>query len=150
DHLLQRLGRLNRFGDQDGEPHRVGGAHVVYVPARDREKEALPAQANTLKYLRGLPAADGEFDVACRCLHEHPPDAETRSAEPKTARLEDWVIDLWSQTSAGNPVVPRVDDWLHGQQDTEPPETAVAWREEVRFLAQPGVSAKDRDRALEF
>jgi CRISPR-associated endonuclease/helicase Cas3 len=59
------------------------------------------------------------------------------------------VIDLWSQTSAGNPAVPRVEDWLHGQQDAEPPETAVAWREEVKYLAQPGVSAKDRDRALE-
>jgi CRISPR-associated endonuclease/helicase Cas3 len=149
DHLLQRLGRLNRFGDQDGEPHRVGEAHVVYVPAKAREKDALPAQANTLTYLRGLPAVDGGHDVSCRSVHEHPPDAETRSTEPKTAGLEDWVIDLWSQTSAGNAVVPRVEDWLHGQQDAEPPETAVAWREEVKFLSQPGVLAKDRDRALE-
>src|SRR5262249_50408219 len=31
DHLLQRLGRLNRFGDQEGEPHRVGEAHVLFV-----------------------------------------------------------------------------------------------------------------------
>ena len=149
DHLLQRLGRLNRFGDQDGEPHRIGEAHVVYVPAKNPEKDGLLAQANTLKYLRGLPAADGGHDVSCRSLHEHPPDAETRSAEPKTARLEDWVIELWSQTTAGNAVVPQVEKWLHGQQDAEPPETAVAWREEVKFLAQPGVSAKDRDRALE-
>ena len=149
DHLLQRLGRLNRFGDQDREPHRIGEAHVVYVPAKNPDKDGLLAQANTLKYLRELPVSDSGHDVSCRSLHEHPPDTDTRSAEPKTARLEDWVIDLWSQTSAGNAVVPRVEDWLHGQQDAEPPETAIAWREEVRFLARPGVSARDRDRALE-
>ena len=149
DHLLQRLGRLNRFGDQDGEPHRIGEAHVVYVPAMNPEKDGLTAQVNTLKYLRGLPAADSGYDVSCRSLHEHPPDEDTRSAEPKTARLEDWVIDLWSQTTAGNAVTPQVEAWLQGQQDPEYSETAVAWREEVRYLAEPGVSSKDRDRALE-
>jgi len=149
DHLLQRLGRLNRFGDQDGEPHRIGEAHVVYVPEKTPEKDALPAQVNTLKYLRGLPTADGRYNVSCRSLHEHPPNVDTRSAEPKTARLEDWVIDLWSQTTAGNAVVPQVEAWLHGQQDADIPESTVAWREEVRFLTQPGVSPKDRDRALE-
>src|SRR5471030_573554 len=92
--------------------------------------------------------AGGGHDVSCRSLHEHPPDTDTRTADPKTAGLEDWVIDLWSQTTAGNTVVPSVEIWLHGQQDAAP-ETAVAWREEVRFLAQPGVSQKDMDRALE-
>jgi CRISPR-associated endonuclease/helicase Cas3 len=150
DHLLQRLGRLNRFGDQDGEPHRVGEAHVVHVPAKNPKKDDLPAQSNTLNYLRGLPAVDGGHDVSCRSLHEHPPHADTRTTEPKTARLEDWVIDLWSQTTAGYAVVPQVEAWLHGQQDAEIPETAVAWREEVTFLAHPGVSQKDRDRAIEL
>jgi CRISPR-associated endonuclease/helicase Cas3 len=148
DHLLQRLGRLNRFGDQDREPHRIGEAHVVYVPPKDPEKDGLLARAKTLEYLQRLPEADGKFDVSCRCLHENPPGAETRSAEPLMARLEDRLIDLWSQTTAGNDVVPPVERWLHGKQD-EYPETALAWREEVRLLAKPGVSREDRERAIE-
>jgi CRISPR-associated endonuclease/helicase Cas3 len=149
DHLLQRLGRLNRFGDQDGEPHRIGEAHVVYVPAKEPEKDALRPHTATLKYLQGLPGADSGLDVSCRCLYENPPRAETRSAEPRTAQLQDWVIDLWSQTTAGNGVGPPVEIWLHGKQDAEYPETTVAWREEVRLLAERGVSREDRDRALE-
>jgi CRISPR-associated endonuclease/helicase Cas3 len=149
DHLLQRLGRLNRFGDQDGEPHRTGEAHVVYVPAKNPEKDGLLAQVKTLEYLRELAAMDGGPSVSCRRLHENPPGAETRSAEPRTARLEAWAIDLWSQTTAGNGIAPPVEDWLHGKQDAEYPETTVAWREEVEFLVQPEVSREDRERALE-
>lgn len=149
DHLLQRLGRLNRFGDQDGEPHRIGEAHVVYVPAKNPEKDGLLAQIKTMEYLRGLPELGGEHDVSCRVLHENPPGADTRSAEPRMARLEDWVIDLWSQTTVGNEIVPPVEKWLHGKQDAEYPETTVAWREEVRWLAQPGVSREDLNRAFE-
>lgn len=150
DHLLQRLGRLNRFGDQDGEPHRIGEAHVVYVPAKDPEKDGLLPQVKTLEYLRKSTAAEGGHLVSCRCLHEHPPGAETRSGEPPTARLQDWAIDLWSQTTAGNGMAPQVDAWLHGKQDAEYPETTVAWREEVKFLALPGVSREDREGVLEM
>jgi CRISPR-associated endonuclease/helicase Cas3 len=149
DHLLQRLGRLNRFGDQDGEPHRIGEAHVVFVPAKNPEKDGLLAQVKTLEYLRELVATDSGPLVSCRRLHENPPGAETRSAEPRTARLEEWAIDLWSQTTAGNGIAPPVEAWLHGKQDAEYPETTVAWREEVEFLTQPGVSREDRERALE-
>jgi CRISPR-associated endonuclease/helicase Cas3 len=149
DHLIQRLGRLNRFGDQDGEPHRIGEAHVVYVLPKNPEKDGLLAQAKTLEYLLGLAAADGGSSVSCRRLHENPPAAETRSADPRMARLEDWVIDLWAQTTAGNGIAPPVEYWLHGKQDAEYPETTVAWREEVEFLAEPGVSREDRERVLE-
>jgi CRISPR-associated endonuclease/helicase Cas3 len=149
DHLLQRFGRLNRFGDQDGEPHRIGEAHVICLPVKIAEKDAPTPQVHTLKYLRELPAAEGGHDVSCRSLHEHPPGEDTRSAVPKTARLEDWVIDLWSQTTAGNGMVPPVELWLHGKPDADIAETRVAWREEAKYLAEPGVSAKDRDRALD-
>jgi CRISPR-associated endonuclease/helicase Cas3 len=149
DHLLQRLGRLNRFGDQEGEPHRVGGAHVVHLAAKDTGKDAPTARAETLKYLQGLPEAEGGFDVSCRCLYENPPGAETRSAEPRTARLEDWVIDCWSQTTAENALVPAVETWLHGREDAAYPETTVAWRCEVPWLASLAVSREDRDRAME-
>ena len=155
DHLLQRLGRLNRFGDQDGEPHRVGRAEVVHIVPKkeggggEKDKRVTPSD-ETLTYLLQLPAQAGDRDVSCRSLHENPPKANTRSEEPRIARLEDWVIDLWSQTTVGNSVVPRVEDWLHGKQESEAPDTTVVWREEVGILALPTVSSEDRDQAARF
>src|SRR5579872_7108620 len=62
DRLLQRFGRLNRFGGGEGD------AHLVYALPKD---ERLLA---TLEYLRGL---DG--DISCRKIWENrlPPEARS-------------------------------------------------------------------------
>jgi len=56
DHLIQRFGRLNRFGDGSGE------AHLVFAATDDGR------MVRTLDYLRGL-----SQDISCRAIWECPP-----------------------------------------------------------------------------
>lgn len=148
DHLLQRFGRLNRFGDQDGKPHVIGEAWVVFVEPKERESES--PRSLTVEYLRALPAhAEGWRDISCRALRECPPSPGACEPEPATARLEEWRLDVWAQTSIPNEAVAPVAPWLHGKQENEPPETAVTWRAEAELLAAEGVDPEDRRRAIE-
>lgn len=148
DHLIQRFGRLNRFGDQDGEPHRIGEAYVVFVTLK--EKDTGTARTKTLDYLRGLPVhPDGWRDISCRTLDRHQPLLEAVSAEPLIAALHPWHFDLWAQTSVPNESVPKVERWLHGKQESEYPETSVAWRAEVEWLSKPEIDQADRRRAID-
>jgi CRISPR-associated endonuclease/helicase Cas3 len=148
DHLLQRFGRLNRFGDREGDPHRIGQAYVVFV--EPKAKEAETARRKTLDYLRGLPVrGDGWRDISCRALHECQAPPETRSAEPLIAAFHPWLFDVWAQTSLPNQSVPQVEPWLHGKQEGQYPETSVAWRAEVEWLGGSDMDDEDRSRALE-
>ena len=147
DHLFQRFGRLNRFGDRDGEPHRIGEAHVVFVEPKD--KEAGTPRANTLTYLRDYPVrAEGWRDISCRALREHPAPPEAQEPEPEIAPLHTWHLDLWAQTSIQSKAIPKVEAWLHGKE-REVPETSVAWRAEAPLLAGGSVDAEELRQAIE-
>jgi CRISPR-associated endonuclease/helicase Cas3 len=142
DRLLQRLGRLNRFGSQAGE------AHILHIAKKDGKENV--AEEETLKYLRGLPwAGDGSVDVSCRAVREQRPPKESRSETPRMARLDERLIGLWSQTTAPGTGMPIVEHWIHGQQDAQGPETELAWRAEVDLLAREGVSDTNREAVLE-
>jgi CRISPR-associated endonuclease/helicase Cas3 len=150
DVLAQRLGRLNRFGDQEGEDHRVGKAHIIYVAAKGARSEAERRKEKTLEYLATLTTSGGvAIDVSCRELNRRPPPESSRSAPPLMANFDERLVELWSQTSAGFPMpaMPRVEHWLQGKQD-EYPQTEVAWREEINWLVSEEVSDEDRRAAL--
>lgn len=125
DRLLQRFGRLNRFGRE-----KPGEAVLVVGTVAD------PAQEDTLAYLSDLPVnEDATMDVSCEALHRCPPDEKSMSPAPVIARLEPRLIDIWAQTCRPDGgVVPRVAGWLHGKQEDDA-ETEVAWRDDVRLLA---------------
>jgi CRISPR-associated endonuclease/helicase Cas3 len=154
--LLQRFGRLNRFGDQEGEPPREGRAEVVYVPPkakRGQDDGKADAKDAILAYLLVL-TEGGRIaaDISCKAFWQAPPPPETMSPEPLCALLETRLIDLWSQTSStgtGDAPLPPVESWLHGKQDNYP-ETEVAWRAEVDLLASEAVSDRDREKALKL
>lgn len=149
DHLAQRFGRLNRFGDQDGEQHRVGQAHVI--PLKEKDEERNRRLQATLSYLsESLPKyADGYINISCRTLYENPTPLESRSKQPKIAVLDQRLIQNWSQTTFPNNCVPYVDHWLHGQEEDDYPETEIVWRAEVDYLVSDQVSARDRKKALD-
>lgn len=149
DRLLQRLGRLNRFGDSAG-----GEANIVYVPAKGENKPT--PESRTLEWLATMPEAmPGWVDVSCRSVWEHPAPADSSSPEAATARLDERLIEMWAMTSA--PVyrampaqlMPKVESWLHGQQDNDFPDTEICWRAEVEWLARDGVSPVERERVYE-
>lgn len=156
DRLLQRFSRLNRYGDQDGDCHTVGNAYVVAVPPKS--SDADQPKRETLQFLKSLEKhGDGSYNISIAALAKSHSSQKSRSKAPIIPRLEPWQIDLWSQTSSPSRLysrgygltsaMPRLASWLHGKQESDLPETSLAWRAEVRFLVR--LDHEDRKRALE-
>lgn len=140
DHLIQRFGRLNRFGETNGVAHLI---------ASDKEKEERAEALKVLTTRLSENQTDG-YDISPRALFGFPLDKTACSPEPRTAALHPWHVDVWSQTSLGaHPARPQVEPWLHGQEDNLP-ETYVAWREYTDTVANPQlVTDDDRQEVFE-
>ncbi|MGI9070228.1 MAG: type I-G CRISPR-associated helicase/endonuclease Cas3g [Bryobacteraceae bacterium] len=142
DHLLQRFGRLNRFGETEGN------AYVVYSPKQINDESDKAKQLSaTLKYLTSL-----DKSVSPENLRNNPPPALAVSEPPNFAPLLPWHIDSWSLTSINASdwaSRPRVEPWLRGDDEDEPPETYVAWREDVKDLAHEHVPDSDREEVFD-
>ncbi len=141
DSMAQRLGRVNRFGD--------GDARVEIVLAGiDTEKPYDSRRKQTLALLEELPRrADGRYDASPAALEGLP--AEKRQSaftpEPDTLPVNEILFDAWAMTSVREkmPGRPPVGDWLHGiAPEWEPPQTYVAWREEVEKISGMELEAK--------
>ena len=132
DRLVQRFGRLNRFGGLSGE------AHVVYAPPKE---ERLVA---TLRYLRSLGG-----DISCHSIWEHQPAEDACSERPACARLDARLVEAWAQTTYPDRQMPEpVSPWLHGKQD-DWPETELAWRADVSNLIEWGIVDEQIEKILE-
>ena len=126
--MAQRFGRVNRFGTcSDTE------IHVVHLLEFDVEEKVAARLKNTLDLLRklngdGSPLALGRLDPAERIAAFSP--------LPQILPASDILFDSWALTTMrGNlPGRPPVEPYLHGVADWEPPQTQVAWREEVREI----------------
>lgn len=149
DHLLQRFGRLNRFGET------IGTAYVLVgdMDKADKKKERKAAAMDFLRKLEPNETDDPDgkesYNISPAALfgRELPPDACEEI--PLQAELHDWLIDVWSQTSLGrHPARPQVEPWLHGKKE-DVPETYTAWREDVRYLVQDGIADDEREEALQ-
>lgn len=140
DHLLQRFGRLNRFGETTGE------AYVLVSNASQKEDRNKAA----LDFLRSLDSCGNEtYDISPAALFGRELPSAACSEVPLLAELHDWLIDVWSQTSLGaHSARPAVDPWLHGNEKDRP-ETHVAWRDDVRDLVGDEISREDREEALQ-
>ena len=136
DHLLQRFGRLNRFGDTN-----PGEAHVVFRSPPDKEGKLR----ETVAYLRSL-----EGDVSCVKIWRNRAPAEACADPPILARLEDRHVDLWSQTTYHDRFVPPVASWLHGKQESEAPDAEVVWRSDVAILTEWEIDQDQIRGVLEY
>jgi CRISPR-associated endonuclease/helicase Cas3 len=150
DSMVQRLGRVNRFGRADDR--FVARVEVFDAPgrskrrkARDDDEEPGPsmldrARSATGEALRRLPARQDGVDVSPAALRSILDDSTVVEAAfapaPRVVPCTDVLLDAWALTSAREPIPgrPLVDPWLHGIE-SEPPQTVVVWREEVRDLA---------------
>lgn len=97
------------------------------------------ACALTLALLRRLPKREECHDASPSAL-ESLPAADRQAAftpPPDVLPVSDILFDAWALTSIRQklPGRPPVAAWLHGVADWEPPETYVAWREEVSCLS---------------
>jgi CRISPR-associated endonuclease/helicase Cas3 len=128
DSMAQRFGRVNRFGDRDDT--RID----VVCPKEFAEKNEFDVQRKkTLELLRNLngngsPAALDKLDPAARRAAFAP--------QPKTLPTSDILFDTWALTTIPGklPGRPPVEPYLHGISDYDPPQTTVAWRDEVDVL----------------
>lgn len=127
DSMAQRFGRVNRFGTRpDSEVH-------VFHPSDFEDKPYEQACEKTLTLVRGLkgdasPAALGKLDPTARQEAFTPP--------PTILPATDILFDAWALTTIREklPGRPPVEPYLHGIAEWQPPETHVAWREEVEKL----------------
>jgi CRISPR-associated endonuclease/helicase Cas3 len=146
DHLLQRFGRLNRFGET------TGTAYVLVSDADQKEERKVAA----MDFLRNLDPSDTDdpdgkesYNISPAALFGRELPTDACSEIPLQAELHDWLIDVWSQTSLGrHPARPQVEPWLHGKKD-DVPETYIAWREDVRDLVQDGIGDVEREEVLQ-
>jgi CRISPR-associated endonuclease/helicase Cas3 len=128
DSMAQRFGRVNRFGDfHDTEI-------CVNYPAQFDEKLDLDIRLE--KTLMLLTRLDG--DASPKALTELPIESRTEAVAPlpKILSVSDILLDSWAMTTIRGklPGRPPVEPYLHGISEWQPPETQVAWREEVEVV----------------
>ncbi len=129
--MAQRFGRVNRFGERPD-------TRIDIVHSTTFEDDAYNlARGKTLDLLRKLngdasPTALGRLDPAERTAAFAP--------TPTILPTSDILFDAWALTTIKDklPGRPPVEPYLHGlPTDWQPPETHVAWREEVDVIKGP-------------
>jgi CRISPR-associated endonuclease/helicase Cas3 len=166
--MAQRFGRVNRFGERaDTE------IHIVYPKETDfDEKDEFDVRRKrTLALLRelkgnGSPAALEKLQKAKRegsgtatmsgdqtaALRDY--ILEAFSPPPTILPVSDILFDAWALTTIRDklPGRPPVEPYLHGISDYDPPQTTVAWRDEVELLTPKllKLNRLDAETALEL
>ncbi len=137
--MAQRFGRVNRFGECPDT--RIDIVHPTVFEDDDLEK----SRSRTLALLQSLagngsPSALGNLDLDARLAAFSPP--------PEILPATDILFDAWALTTIREvlPGRPPVAPYLHGISEWEPPQTQVAWREEIWELRQE--FEDDRERRL--
>jgi CRISPR-associated endonuclease/helicase Cas3 len=136
--MAQRFGRVNRFGETTESTIEV--VHPINFKTDDpREGTRETARARTLELLKQL-----EGDVSPEALRKKlDSKAREEAFSPLPEMLpannvpvSDILFDAWSLTTIRGalPGRPPVAEYLHGIAAWQPPETWVAWRDEVDLI----------------
>ena len=138
--MAQRFGRVNRFGERNDSE-----IHVIHPTEFDETYDYELRRKRTLVLLNelrqnGSPKSLGSLD----------PD-RTREAfapTPTILPVTDILFDAWALTTIRDklPGRPKVEPYLHGLSGWEPPQSKVAWREEVSILNRVLETARDRNQ----
>ena len=159
DSMSQRFGRVNRYGDGDAR------IDVVHPKAFDEDKLSL-AREKTLALLQQLPQLPEPEDEPTERHTDASPKAlgDLRARTDLPCRIEgaltptptilpatDILFDAWSLTTIRGklPGRPPVEPYLHGISEWQPPETQVAWREEVELIKGDLLERYKREDLLE-
>ncbi len=143
DSMAQRFGRVNRFGKCPDT--RID----IVAPATFDDKELDVRRERTLALLfslngTGSPAALGKLDPKAR--------VEAFSPQPIILPVTDILFDAWALTTIRDklPGRPPVAEYLHGKSEWEPPQTKVAWREEVWEIRDRSETDRERKRFQKY
>lgn len=126
DSMAQRFGRVNRFGNCHDT--RIDVVH----PQTFEDDELETRRQLTLDLLRQL--KDASPNALNRLDENH--RREAFAPTPTILPVTDILFDAWALTSIHGklPGRPMVEPYLHGVSEWTPPETHVAWREEVELI----------------
>ena len=126
--MAQRFGRVNRFGTRDDT--RVDVLHPKEFDENDEYQSRLKRTLVLLRELNGdgNPDALTNLDQTKRLAAFSPP--------PTILPVSDILFDAWALTTIRDrlPGRPPVEPYLHGLSEQDPPQTQVAWREEVGLI----------------
>lgn len=167
DSMAQRFGRVNRLGGIDRKAQIVVVVQKQASEGRQEPSEGKSekgkskatnaydaAVTKTGEFIRKVASNGGDVSPAAlgKVIAElsDTDKCEAFSPEPTILVATDILFDHWSLTSIGwvkgpdgkwrdaLPGRPRVEDYLHGFADWDPPETHVAWRADISLLAKAG------------
>jgi CRISPR-associated endonuclease/helicase Cas3 len=129
--MAQRFGRVNRFGTSDDT--RID---VVYPTDLDEQDDYQSRLKRTLDLLRKL-NGDGSPEALSKLNQDD--RLAAFSPSPTILPVSDILFDAWALTTIRNklPGRPPVEPYLHGVSPQDPPQTYVAWREEVDLITGP-------------
>lgn len=140
DSMVQRLGRVNRFGKPK---EHVAQVDVVHPESFD-DKKPNPQRKATLALLEQL-----NGDASPKTLSELPADKRTAAftPEPIIPPATDILFDAWTLTTIREkmPGRPAVAPYLHGIAEWEPLRTSVAWRQEVEVITKELIEREGDD-----
>jgi hypothetical protein len=130
ERMVQRFGRVNRFGD---------GTGTIRVVQEQHTEQTSSSEAATLRVLQSLPETAAGFDAASGALSQiftsHPEACIAFAPRPPCAPLDEARLDDWSLTTLAGHDFPRpqVGYWLRGLTPDDTPRTCLAWRADLEF-----------------
>ena len=146
--MAQRFGRVNRFGDSDDT--RIDVFHPTSFDKKGKVNLFDQRRQETLELLERLdsdasPLAPSKLNEregkACRAAF---------APSPEILPATDILFDAWALTTIREklPGRPPVAPYLHGISEWEPPETHVAWREEVSIITDDDLRGRNKPEDL--
>jgi len=147
DSMAQRFGRVNRFGNcvDAQDETRIDIVHPVEFDSKKDYEVRCERTLELLKKLEGSgnSAALENLDPKDRLAAFSPP--------PTILPVTDILFDAWALTTIKEklPGRPPVTPYLHGLSEWEPPQTTIAWREEVEIIYGELLERFDPDDLLE-
>jgi CRISPR-associated endonuclease/helicase Cas3 len=132
DSMAQRFGRVNRYGTGDA------CIDVVYEEKPNEKKKNDPFDQRRWLTLQRLIDLRGDASPHAIAQLPLPDRIAAFTPTPTVLPVSDILFDAWALTSIRGklPGRPMVEPYLHGISGWEPPETHVAWREEVGIITQ--------------
>ncbi len=129
DSMVQRFGRVNRFGNRNDTE-----IHIFYPKEFKADNVLDDRRKKTLELIQKLrPPRNG----SPKALGELTPEEYLAAfaSAPKILPISDILLDSWALTTIRGklPGRPPVEPYLHGLS-AEPPQTHVAWRDEVDLI----------------
>lgn len=137
--MAQRFGRINRFGVHSDSTVTV--VHPQFFGKKNKQgllkqTDMDIARERTLVLLKQLQQKGHDVSPACLEKLSLSERVAAFSPLPRIRTVTPIQFDAWALTSIRKPMAarPPVAPYLHGETEWQPPETYVAWREEIDFI----------------